>query len=162
MSNDNRNQTLDQHIKQCILSKWVGCFVALAAVLLTLIQLITYAFVEAQDKSISAIIFCVLAIVFFIVLSLFKPTSPLAPVALTLFDFLALLSFVEKIIDFFSTAFFSGFSIGAFFGLAPEYWLSTLLFVITFIVACVSVFLPQNRQLNKNNEGVKGNEVKEV
>lgn len=152
---------LGQHIKQCVLSKWIGCFVALAAVLLSLIQVITYAFVEAQDQSTSAIVFCVLAIVVFLVLSLFTPTSPLAPVALTLFDFLALLGFVNKIADYFSTAFFSGFSIKAFFGLPAEYWLSTLLFIITLIVACVSVFLPQNKQLNKNNEGVESNEVKE-
>ena len=141
MSNENISQSPARQIEECIRSKWIGCFVALAAVVLSLVQAIVYGFVSPQDRSAGAIVFSVLAVVSFSGLSLFKKTSPLAPVALMVFDFLALLFFANKIVD---------------------YWFSTLSFIITTLISFVAMYLPQNRELKVNNAGGESNEVKEV
>ena len=162
MSNENISQSPALQIEECIRSKWIGCFVALAAVVLSLVQAIVYGFVSPQDRSAGAIVFSVLAVVSFSGLSLFKKTSPLAPVALMVFDFLALLFFANKIVDYFSTEFFGEMSVAKFFGQKFAYWFSTLSFIITTLISFVAMYLPQNRELKVNNAGGESNEVKEV
>lgn len=159
MSNNNSTsfiKTLGDDVSECIKTKWIGCFVALAAAVLSIVQAIVYSFVGEQDFSSGALTFSILAAVLFFVLSLFKRTSSLAPIFLMIFDFLALLTFAAGMIDFFSTAFFDGFSFGKFFKLETPYWLSSLLFILSAVISCVTVYLPQNRKIKveevKNDE----------
>lgn len=148
MSNENILKKLGRQIKDCIRTKWIGCFIALVAVVLSIVQAATYSLVSQQDQNVNAIVFSVLAAVCFLVLSLFKGTSPYAPVALMVFDFLALLAFAGSIVDYFSTEFFGGLTLEKFFGQKFEYWFSTLSFVITTIVSFVAMYVPQNREKN--------------
>lgn len=145
-----------KNIKECIMSKWIGCFVALPALVLTFVQIISYSFVSTELFHSGVIIASVFGIVAFVALSLFRKTSQLAPVALMACNLAAIVSFAsaDGIVDVFSTLFFDGFSIGKIFSLPAAEWLSILLFVITFILSSVAVYLPQNRKpvTDKENE----------
>lgn len=142
-------QKILKDIKECILSKWIGCFVALPAVLLTFIQIITYSLVSEQLYNPAVIVSSVFGVVLFIVLSLFRKTSPLAPVVLMVCDMCAFFGFVgagDGVIDVFSTLFFDGFSFDKFFAMPGAEWWSVLSFILTIIISSVAMYLPQNRK----------------
>ena len=158
-------KTAGREIKTSILTKYIGFYVAVAAIVLSFIQTIIYGQVNGQDLNVNAIIFSVLGIVFFLLLSLFRKTSTFAPLVLMAFDFFALLAFVSKIIDYFSTAFFGGFSAAKFFAMPAPYWLSTVCFILSAIVSAVAVYLPQNRELKVKEElnvEARNDEIEEV
>lgn len=144
-------QTMGKEIKECILTKWIGCFIALVAVVLSIAQAITYSGVAEQDFNSVAVVCSVLGAVLFLVLSLFRQTSTLAPVALMICDFVSLLAFGSSIVDYFSTAFFDGFSFGKLLEQETAYSFSTISFVVSFVIASVAVYVPQNRKM-KNKE----------
>lgn len=148
-------------IKECIRTKWIGCFVALPALLLTFIQIITYSMVSEVLFNPLVIVSSVFGVVLFIVLSLFRKTSPLAPVALMVCNMTALFGFAsaEGIVDVFSTLFFNGFSIDKLFQLPAVEWWSIFSFVLTIIISSVAMYLPQNR--NEKNVSEKVEEVNE-
>lgn len=159
MENENKSvsflNAVGKNIVDCICTKWIGCFVALAAVVLSIAQAIAYSGVNEQDFNSLAVVLSVLGAVFFIILSLFKQTSPLAPIALVICDFVALLVFASSLIDFFSTAFFGGFSFGALFAQPLAYSFSTILFVLSFVVSSVAMWIPQNRKDNGASVEIK-------
>lgn len=136
-------------IKESILTKWIGCFIALVAVVLSIVQAIAYSGVAEQDFNVNAVIFSILGVVLFILLSLFRKTSPLAPVALMTCDFIALCAFISKIVDFFSTEFFDGFSFAKLMNLSFSYSFSTISFVVAMVVSCIAVYVPQNRKIKQ-------------
>lgn len=151
-----------KEIKECILSKWIGCFVALPALLLTFIQIITYSMVSEVLFNPLVIVSSVFGVILFIVLSLFRKTSSLAPVALMVCDMIAFFGFVgagDGVVDIFSTLFFDGFSLGKLFTLPAAEWWSIFSFVITIILSSVAMYLPQNR--NEKNVSEKVEEVNE-
>lgn len=152
-------KTVGNEIKQTVLTKSYGCYVALAALVLTFIQIITYNFVSVELFHAGVIVSSVLGVVFFIILSLFRKTSPLAPVILMVCDLVALLCFAsaDGIVDVFSTLFFDGFSLGKLFTLPTAEWVSIFSFVLSFIISSVAVYLPQNKKTTvkeKNKEEV--------
>ena len=63
-------KTAGREIKTSILTKYIGFYVAVAAIVLSFIQTIIYGQVNGQDLNVNAIIFSVLGIVFFLLLSL--------------------------------------------------------------------------------------------
>lgn len=145
-------------IKITIKTKWIGCFVALAAWLLTFIHMITYSQIGKIDEglfSAGVIVSCVIGLIAFAALSLFRKTSQLAPAALMICDLMCLMFFVgaENFQDYFSTQFFDGFSMGKLFSLGAPVWFSMFSFIISFIVASVAMYLPQNRKTKPENDG---------
>lgn len=144
-------------IKITIKTKWIGCFVALAAWLLTFIHMITYSQIGKIDEglfSAGVIVSCVIGLIAFAALSLFRKTSQLAPAALMICDLMCLMFFVgaENFQDYFSTQFFDGFSMGKLFSLGAPVWFSMFSFIISFIVASVAMYLPQNRKTKPEND----------
>ncbi len=156
-------KSVGKEIKETVLTKSYGCYVALAAWLLTLIQIITYGFVSVELFHSGVIVSSVLGVIFFIILSLFRKTSPLAPVILMVCDIVALLSFAsaDGIVDVFSTLFFDGFSLGKLFTLPTAEWMSIFSFVLSFLISSVAVYLPQNKKTTVK-EKTKEEEVAEV
>lgn len=150
-------------IKQTVLTKSYGCYVALAAWLLTFIQLIVYNFVSVELFNSGVIAASVCGVIFFIVLSLFRKTSPLAPVILMACDACALFAFVsaDGIVDVFSTLFFDGFSIGKIFTLPTPEWMSVFSFVLSFVISSVACYLPQNKKPKNVKEEDSRESVKE-
>ena len=52
----------------------------------------------------------------------------------------------DGILDYLSTAFFSGFSFEAFFSLEVPVYLSILFFIVSFILSSIAMYLPQTRK----------------
>lgn len=148
-------QTVIAKIKQTVTSKSYGCYVALAALVLLIMQTIIYPFVEDSLFSAGVIVSSVLGILLFAGLSLFKETSRLGAVALMICSFCALISFAaaDGIVDVFSTLFFDGFSIGKIFTLPFAEWFCLLSFIFSFITASVAVYLPQNKKEKEQEVG---------
>ena len=137
------------HIKETVLTKSVGFYVAAVAWLLTLIHTITYASgVPGDIYSGSVVGVGVTAIILFPLLSLSKKTSPVAPIVLMICDFMALMCMAgaDGIIDYMSTQFFDGFSVGKIFTLPFGVWFSALSFFVSFIIASVAMYLPQQKK----------------
>ncbi len=137
------------HIKETVLTKSVGFYVAAVAWLLTLIHTITYASgVPGDIYSGSVVGVGVTAIILFPLLSLSKKTSPVAPIVLMICDFMALMCMAgaDGIIDYMSTQFFDGFSVGKIFTLPFGVWFSALSFIVSFIIASVAMYLPQQKK----------------
>lgn len=140
--------SVGNEIKETVLTKTYGCYVALVAWLLTFIQSITYNFVSVELFNSGVIVASVCGVILFIVFSLFRKTSTLAPVILMACDACALFAFAtaDGIVDVFSTLFFDGFSLGKLFTLPTAVWMSLFSFVLSFIIASVAVYLPQNKK----------------
>lgn len=153
-------KAVGNEIKQTVLTKTYGCYVALVAWLLTFIQIITYSFVEGDLFNPGVIIASVFGVILFIVLSLFRKTSPLAPVILMVCDVCALFAFAsaDGIVDTFSTLFFDGVSLGKLFTLPTAEWMSIFSFVLSFIISSVAVYLPQNKKAKTEKEETESNE----
>lgn len=156
---------LGREIKHTVLNKWLDCFVGLAAVALTLAQLIAYCCMPADLFNYRIVIYCVVGIVLFLLLSLFKQTSPLAPIVLMVFDFMCIAAFAntDGMIDYVTTQLFDGFSLSA---LPAAFVTSVLLFVMSFAVSSVAMYLPKSRKpkaVEKESvpaETAEGEEVK--
>ncbi len=140
--------SVGNEIKETVLTKTYGCYVALVAWLLTFIQSITYNFVSVELFNSGVIVASVCGVILFIVFSLFRKTSTLAPVILMACDACALFAFAsaDGIVDVFSTLFFDGFSLSKLFTLPTAEWMSLFSFVLSFIIASVAVYLPQNKK----------------
>lgn len=140
--------SVGNEIKETVLTKTYGCYVALVAWLLTFIQSITYNFVSVELFNSGVIVASVCGVILFIVFSLFRKTSTLATVILMACDACALFAFAtaDGIVDVFSTLFFDGFSLGKLFNLPTAEWVSLFSFVLSFIIASVAVYLPQNKK----------------
>ena len=50
-------ESIKKEIKESILTKWIGCFVASVAAVLSIIQAITYSGVAAADFNVNAVVF---------------------------------------------------------------------------------------------------------
>ncbi len=147
-------KTAGNGILGCLKTKSAGFYVGLGALVITVVQCIVYGGIAPDIYSGKVILCSVLGIVLFAALSLTVRTSELAPIALMMCDFLSLTSFAaaDGIVDYFSTQFFDGFTLGAVFGLPVSVWLSVLCILLSFIAAMVAVFLPQNsRKAEKKN-----------
>lgn len=143
------------YLLNLIKNKSYGFYVGVAALIFTIIQLITYSMVPNSLYNWVVILYSVLGIVLFIGCSLYRPISFLAPIFLMIFDFLSLIGFAQGdgIIDYFSTAFFSGVSIDAFFSMDAGVYLSIIFIVLSFIVSSVSVYLRQEKKVKQISEG---------
>ena len=87
----------------------------------------------------------IIGIILFVILSIFKFTSSLAPVSLLVCGFLSLIFIAqaEGFIDYFSTQFFEGVSLDVILKLPVPVLITVLSIVLTFIISSVSMYLPQ-------------------
>ena len=94
-----------------------------------------------------------------LVLAFFRKTRTLAPITLMIVDFLSLMFFAQAdgLIDYLSTAFFSGVSLEAIFKLPVPVWLSVFCFIISFIVSSVAMYLSWNKK-SKTTDGIEKNQ----
>lgn len=77
----------------------------------------------------------------FAVLLLLKPTSGYAPIALWVGSFASLLAYVNNIYMYFTGVFYNGVSAEAFALIDPVVITSTLLFVVSFVLANVAMYM---------------------
>lgn len=159
---------LMEEILTAIKTKWIGFYVAAVAWVLTFVQMITYSQIGGIEEglfSAGVIISCVCGLLFFVMFSLLRKTSPLAPIILMICDLLCLMFFVgaSGFQDYFSTQFFDGFSMSKLFSLGVPVWFSMLSFILSFVISSVAIYLPQNRKpkiKNVNSTPADGNTVR--
>ena len=146
-----------KEIEITIKTKWIGFYAAAVAWVLTFIQMITYSQIGGIEETLfsaGVIVSCVIGMILFLLLSLFRKTSPIAPIVLMICDLLCLMFFVgaEGFQDYFSTQFFDGFSMGKLFSLGAPVWFSMLSFILSFVISSVAIYLPQNRRQKIKDE----------
>lgn len=152
---------IGKDIVENIKTKWIGCFIGLGALLLTLINIIVYSSMTLEIHTSSVAISLIIGAVIYILLSLFKQTSNLAPISLMVFNLLAFLLYVQAdgIIDYFSTQFFGGFSVAGIFQLPFTVWFSIFAILLSFIIASVSMYFPQNKKVSCDKEADSSTEL---
>lgn len=137
-------------------TKSFGFYTSVAAFLATLILLFTYPNVPQQCFNSIVILITVLGVILYVLFSQFRQTSVYGSLVLMIVDFCSLMAMVnaDGFIDYISTAFFSGVSLKAIFALPVSLWLSTLMMVLGFLIASVSLYMPQNKKISSKNEDV--------
>lgn len=148
-----------QEIVHNILTKWIGFALGLIAAILAIAQAIAYSGISQIFQSEYVVAFSVVGALLFLILSVFRQTSSLAPMALFLFCLLTLLSFVgsvftiEALFDDLTTALFDGVSLAKIAGL--EYGPCIILFIISLLLSAVAVYVPQNSEWLYNKIAAK-------
>lgn len=137
-------------IKNTVLTKRAGFFVALAAVALSLAEAIVYAvsYTDTDYYSVWGIVLPVLGAALFLLLSLFRVTTPYAPAVLFAFDLAAFAAYVNAVYMYLTEVFYGGLTAEAFAALSPEFVACTVMYLASFIIANVSVYLKQNAAAN--------------
>lgn len=136
------------NIKENFTTKRFGFYVGLAAFILMIALLIVYSGIDKTLFNSNVILFVVLGMVLYIVLSIFKQTAILAQVSLMVFSFLSFCVFAstDGMIDFLSTQFFDGISLTKIFSLDFNFLFSAILMLVIFIVASIAMYMPQNKK----------------
>lgn len=139
-----------EKLKNYFKSKALGFYFTAAVTLLSFVQLIIYiaAFTPVSWESYmhwTVIFFSVLAVISGIVLSIFKVTSPWAPAAATLMEFLSFLMFLRYGYMYFSQIFFSGVTLSLIFQMYYGYLVSIIFYVVTLVLGVVAMALKQNK-----------------
>lgn len=136
------------NIKENFTTKRFGFYVGLAAFILMIALLVVYSGIDKTLFNSNVILFVVLGIVLYIVLSVFKQTAILAQVSLMVFSFLSFCAFAstDGMVDYLSTLFFDGISFSKLMSLDSNFLFSALLMLLTFIVASVAIYMPQNKK----------------
>ena len=127
-----------------IKNKSVGFYIGLVACILMIVNLIEYNYVPFDIYKLDATLWTFGGIVAFLIVSCIKPFADLAPVLLMVSSFMSLVALVQApgTIDYFSTAFFDGFSANALFALPTAVWVSILTFIASFATASIAMYLP--------------------
>ena len=130
---------------------WVNRIFGGLAVITTVAQAWIYTYVPTDLFNFQVCLLAILGVGIYAICLTFKKTVLLAPIGLMCCDFLCICAFAkaEGLIDYLSTAFFSGFSFEAFFALDTYVWVTVLLFVISFILSSITMYIPPFR---KNKE----------
>lgn len=137
-------------------TKSFGFYTSIAAFVATLILLFTYPNVPEQCFNSVVILLSVLGVVLYVLFSQLRQTSVYGSLVLMIINFSSLMAMInaDGFIDYISTAFFSGVSLEAFFALPVSLWLSILMMVFGFLIASVSLYMPQNKKMSSKNEDV--------
>ena len=132
-------------LKEWISSKAIGFYFSLAAWVLMIVELIFYPSVPVDIMNSNVTLVLIIGVILFVILSIFKFTSSLAPVSLLVCGFLSLIFIAqaEGFIDYFSTQFFEGVSLDVILKLPVPVLITVLSIVLTFIISSVSMYLPQ-------------------
>lgn len=148
-------KNLGAHIKQNILTKSIGCFVAAGAALLSLIVAIVYGCGYADSVYYNAwvIVLPVLGAAAFIGLSLFGCTTPFAAAALFVFDFAGLLVYVNAVYMYLSEVFYGGINAQSLAALSPAFVVCTVIFLVCVVASNVAIYLKQNKRAETAEQG---------
>ena len=141
-------------------TKSFGFYTSLAAFVFTFILACVYPSVPEACFNPTVIVVSVLGVVLYALFAQLRQTSFYGSLVLMIVDFSSIMLMVgaDGFIDYISTAFFSGFSLKTFFSLPVPLWLSMLLMVLGFLVASVSMYMPQNKKSEKKQTVEGGND----
>ena len=145
-------------------TKSAGFYVALAALVLTVLQFIIYGLGMPEELyNLNVLFYALVAIAGFAVLIIFKQTAELAPIPLMVCSLLNVATFVssEGLIDYVSTEFFDGVTLAKFFHLHFAVWFSVIAFVLIFLLASVAMYLRQNKKDKRNDKETSAKEVQD-
>lgn len=125
--------------------KRIGFYFSLASVVTLLAAVFSYTFgftgVLLEYNSSNVMTIALIGIVLFFGLLIFEPTSNYAPLALWIFVFVALLSYVSNIYMYFTGVFYNGVSLEAFKLIDKTVLVSTILFVVSFVTGNVALYM---------------------
>lgn len=141
-----------------IKTKDVGFYVGAGSFVITLVGFITYTCVAFnQTFSGYAVLALALALVAYLGFTAFKVTSVFGPIALVAGNFFAITAMagLATTQNYFSTAFFNGFSLGGLFGLNVGIILPLFTTIIAGIAAIVASFMSQNKKVEVTLSGGK-------
>lgn len=132
-------------VKNWISSKAIGFYFTLAAWILLIVEAIAYPSVPVDILNSNVSLILVVGIILFIVLSIFKQTATLAPIATLVCGFLSLIFIAqaEGFIDYFSTQFFEGVSLDVILKLPSPVLTTIICILLGFIISSISIYLPQ-------------------
>ena len=152
---------MGEEIKQTVLKKQYGFYVALAAWVLTIAYTISYAGAPDAVYNSGVVVSGVSGILLFVALSLFRKTSQLAPLVLMVCSLLSVVGFVgaDGAIDYLTTEFFDGFSMDRFLSLPASVWFSLIAFILSFVIASAAMYMPQNKQEEQNAAQIEEGEA---
>ena len=123
----------------------IGFYVSIASIVTLLAAVVSYTSgftgVLLEYNSSNVCTFALLSIAAFAVLLLIEFTSSLAPVALWIGSFATFLVYINNIYMYFTGIFYNGVSAEAFQLIDPVVMTSTILFVISFVVANVAMYM---------------------
>ncbi len=135
--------------------KRAGFYVSAVVAILMIVQAIVYSSAPVEVYNPLGVTLSIIGIVLFIVFSFsVKQVEILAPISLMVINFSCIVAYAQAdgLLDYFSTQFFSGFSLTTLFSLPVGVWLSILLFLVNFIAASVAMYLPQRKKQVKETE----------
>lgn len=122
-----------------------GFYVSVASIVTLLAAVISYTSgftgVLLEYNSSNVYTISLLSIAAFAVLLLIELTSSIAPVVLWIGSFATFLVYINNIYMYFTGIFYNGVSAEAFQLIDPVVMKSTILFVISFVVANVSMYM---------------------
>ena len=95
-----------------------------------------------------------IAVVLCVGLACFKYTERFAPVALTVFELISFYMFMLYGYMYFSTLFYNGISAEAISLMHYGYWLSIVLYVLTFASGIVAIYKKQSKEEKTVARGV--------
>ena len=125
--------------------KRVGFYISLASIATLVAAVLSYinGFTDVllEYNSDNVMTYVVIGAVAYFALLLFDPTANMAPVALWISTFVAFLTYVTNIYMYFTGIFYNGVSAEAFKLIDSAVITSTLLFIISFVVANVSMYM---------------------
>ena len=123
----------------------IGFYVSIASIVTLLAAVVSYTSgftgVLLEYNSSNVYTFALLSIAAFAVLLLIELTSSIAPVVLWIGSFATFLVYINNIYMYFTGIFYNGVSAEAFQLIDPVVMKSTILFVISFGVANVAMYI---------------------
>ena len=117
----------------------VASILTLVAAMLSYVNGFTDTLLEYNSDNVMSI--ATIGVAAFFVLLVFGPTTEFAPVALWLTTFASLLAYVTNIYMYFTGVFYNGVSLEAFQLIDPTVLISTVLFVVAFILGNVASYM---------------------
>ena len=123
----------------------IGFYFSLASVITLIAAALSYVNgftgVLLEYNSSNVLNIALIGVALFFVLLVIDFTSNYAPLALWIVSFVSLLAYVNNIYMYFTGIFYNGISAEAFALIDPTVMISTVLFVISFVLGNVAIYL---------------------
>lgn len=131
--------------------KSIGFYIGLLAFVLTVAYGVAYMGISPDLYNNMIVVYAVIGCLAFVLLSLTRKTSELAPAALMVCSMLSIMAFVstDGMIDYLSTQFFGGFSMETILAMPFAIWFSVFAFVGCFLLGSLAMYLPQYKRVEK-------------
>ncbi|HBE98839.1 MAG TPA: hypothetical protein DDW18_02185 [Firmicutes bacterium] len=142
-------QKLADYYLHLLKNKRAGFYLCALTAVLMILQAAVYSMAPSEVFNSLGVTLSVVGIVLFVVFSFsVKQLEILAPVSLMVINFSCLVAYAkaDDLLDYFSTQFFSGFSLKTLFSLPIGVWLPIILFLANFIFSSVAMYLPQSKK----------------